>query len=316
MIRRITMIKRLGSFSLMIVLCCFQIIGEDLDNDTIFLKFLNYTENIYQSYARDKLLSGEDILLFEGIQMSSRIIGYSLGNLLKYARRGSENHKIWLMLERKTEETMKAAIDREGELRGWDRNFIEARKQRAWQQCMAAQQGWFNDTLSIWTNVKAEDAPNFFDMLRAGDVEEDNTNTQDEEEIQDTGVVSDEILGKWTWTHEYQVPHSDRVVRQKLVVDVQRAGTEEGSTAYGPILVYLYEGYVVEIENVTDERSQPLAAPGDLCWRIKYTSSHRAPLEDVLGYTFDSVLDRMGEFSIRLLRNQGILEIGRAKYYR
>lgn len=310
------MTKKLSLCGLLILLCSYPIIGEDLDNDTIFSKFLNYTENVYQSYARDKLVSGEDILLFEGLQMSSRIIGYSLGNLLKYARRGSENHKIWLMLESKTQETMFAAIEKEGEMRGWDRDFIDARKKRAWQQCMAAQQGWFDDTLAIWTNVKAENAPNFFETLRAVNPEENDVNTQDEGGGEHTVVLSDEILGKWTWTNEYKRPHSDQIIRQKMTVDVRRVGTEERSTAYGPMPVYLYEGYVAEIENITNERSAPLAAPGDLCWKIKYTTSHRAPSEDYLGYTFDSILDRMGEFSIRLLRNQGILEIGRAKYYR
>ena len=316
------MTKKLTIFGLLILVFCFQILGEDLDDNDIFLKFLNYTERVYQSHARDKLVSGEDILLFEGLKMSSRIIGYSLGNLLKYARRGSENHKIWLMLERKTEETMLAAIEKEGEIRGWDRNFIDSRKEKARQQFMAAQQGWFDTTLAIWTNVKAEDAPNFFDTLIVGAEEVDDPNIQDldsgseGEGTENPRVISDEILGKWTWTNEYKRPHSDQIIRQKFTVDVQSVGTEERSTAYGSMPVYLYEGYVSEIENVTNERSQPLAAPGDLCWKIKFTTSHRAPSEEYLGYTFDSVLDRMGEFSIRLLRGQGILEIGRARYYR
>ena len=314
--------KKLFTAGLILLIFSFPIFADDLDDNTIFRMFMDYTQRVYQSNAEEKLAASEYLLVFEGVKMSARVLGYSLGNLLQYARRGSENHKIWLMLESETKESMFAAIDYEGRARGWDQNFIENRKQKAWQQCMAAMQGWFDNTLAVWTNVNAKNAPNFFETLRSDPAEIDDQNVQDAdsgsegEGTENPRVISDEILGKWTWTHEYKRPHTDQIIRQKFTVDVRRAGAEERSTAYGSMPVYLYEGYVLEIENVTNERSQPLAAPGDLCWKIKYTTSHRAPSEDVLGYTFNSLLDRMGEFSIRLLRGQGILEIGRAKYYR
>jgi hypothetical protein len=139
----------------------------DPDDDDVFYKFLRYTQDVYLSQAGAVFNETDFTIAFGGTVMSSRILGYSLGNLLQFARRGSANHKIWLMLESKTKEAIFAEIEREAELTEWDRAYIENRKQKAWQQCLAAQQGWLDNVMAAWTTVPAKSAPNFFETLAA-----------------------------------------------------------------------------------------------------------------------------------------------------
>jgi hypothetical protein len=244
-----------------------------------------------------------------------------LGNLLKFARRGSANHKIWLILEAKLKQDIEKTIETEGELRGWGHDFVEKLKKRSWQECMAAQQGWYNALLIVDTRVNPKEAPNFFatlsDATAQAESSEEETNPDPgpgEESDTPYRPVSDEILGLWTYSHEYEI--HGRTVRQKLVIDVRRAGSEERQTATGPMPTYLYEGYVVEIQEITDEMSRPLAAVGELIWKLKYKKISREPSESLLKYSLNNLKDRYGAYGIRLLRQKGILEVGQAKYYR
>lgn len=161
--------KKLIVFSLLILCLIIQVRTEDLDDDDIFEKFINYTNKVYMANARQSLDSPDFMFYFDNIKMSARLLGYSLGNLLQYARRASDNHKIWLMLEKKVKENIFSKIDKEGKASGWEPSFTENRKQKAWQECMASQQGWFNAEMALKTNVNQYEAPNFFDTLTADD---------------------------------------------------------------------------------------------------------------------------------------------------
>jgi hypothetical protein len=264
----------------------------------------------------------------------SRIVGYSLGNLTKFTRRGSANHKIWLVLEGKLKEDIEKSVESEGQARGWNREYIERRKTRLWNECMAAQQGWFNTLLIVDTRVTPKEAPDFFSSLSdtaviAGNADSPAGSTGSQvssprEAAPDPGpgggsetpyhTVSDEILGLWTYTHEQEI--HGRILRQTLVIEVQRAGTEEYQTATGPMPKYFYEGYVAEIQGVTNEWGKPLAAVGELIWKLQYNKTRGEPSERFLGYSLDNLKDKYGAFGIRLLRQEGILEVGMAKYYR
>lgn len=302
----------------------FPAAADEQQDKLIFMEFLRYSQRVYLSQAREILDQGDYRIVFGEVAMSSRVLGYSLGNLLRYARRGSENHKTWLMLEKKTREMIHWNIEKEGGLRGWDPAFIENRRKKAWEQCMAAQQGWFDASMAAITSVEPKGAPDFFAALAAGgtgggggEAPPVDSGGGSGGEVPDPGVLSDAILGKWTWIHEYRVPNTNRSVRQKLSIVVRRAGTGEWATAYGPMPTYLYEGHILEIENVTDEWSRPIGAPGDLMWKITYATTHRAPSPLFLGYKCVSLKGFKGEISnFRLRRNEGVLEVGNAKYTR
>ncbi|MCJ7586829.1 MAG: hypothetical protein MUQ00_02870 [Candidatus Aminicenantes bacterium] len=137
----------------------------DPDDDDVFYKFVVYTQKVYLTRALENMDPNDFGVTLIGKLFSARVLGYSLGNLLQYTRRGSENHKIWLMLERKTKEAMFSLIDREGAREGWDRAFIEKRRQNALAQFMGAQQGWYDTFLVTQTGVQAKEAPNFFETL-------------------------------------------------------------------------------------------------------------------------------------------------------
>jgi len=54
----------------------------------------------------------------------------------------------------------------------------------------------------------------------------------------------------------------------------------------------------------------------DLIWEIRYTSASREPSPQRLSYTFNILIDRYGDFTVYLLRQDHVLEVGKAKYYR
>lgn len=327
--RRLTMPWR-QAVILCLILSFFvgQALADDDDDKTIFSKFIKYTHAVYTSNARQQLSGNEFLYSFGETKMGARLLGYSLGNLLQYARRNTDNHKIWLMLEAKAREAIFRDIESEGRLRAWDSTFIEDRKQKAWRECMAAQQGWFDEMMAVMTSVRPENAPNFFESLDTNGNQADTgettaeevavvngnnaeANDQNSQEVEtETPTVGDKILGRWTYTNEYL--YLGKTIKQKLVVVVQRAGTLERETFGGILRDHLYEGY---IEEAVGFENQGFHA-GQLCWKIKYTESHQPPSEEYLGYTMNSLLDQYGDFGIRLKRREQVLEVGQVKYYR
>jgi hypothetical protein len=164
------MIKKLSAIGLLMLLMLIS--GAPAaagvpDDDDILYKFLLYTGNTYLSRTLKNLDKDDYSLTMAGKLFSARVLGYSLGNLLQYARRGSENHKTWLVLEQKTKEAMFILIDRQGAREGWDPALIEKRRQNALAQFMGAQQGWYDALLVAQTGVTGKDAPNFFETLTA-----------------------------------------------------------------------------------------------------------------------------------------------------
>jgi len=164
------MIKKLSAIGLLMLLMLISgapAAADVPDDDDILYKFLLYTGNTYLSRTLKNLDKDDYSLTMAGKLFSARVLGYSLGNLLQYARRGSENHKTWLVLEQKTKEAMFILIDRQGAREGWDPALIEKRKQNALAQFMGAQQGWYDALLVAQTGVTGKDAPNFFETLTA-----------------------------------------------------------------------------------------------------------------------------------------------------
>jgi|GEM_PF-5919970 len=166
------MIKKACALGLLIILSGIQAGADDKRDTDIFVKFIvKYTSPVYLRHPQ-AVHTGDSRSLIEDSTLVSQILGYSLGNLLQYAPRGSENHRIWLMLERKTKDMIFLKIEKQGEENGWDRAVTEDRKKKAWLQCLAAQQGWLNDFLAPYTQVQPESAPNFFNTLAITDAED------------------------------------------------------------------------------------------------------------------------------------------------
>jgi hypothetical protein len=110
--------------------------------------------------------------------MSPRLLGYALGNLTQYARRGSENHKTAMMLEEKIKNVIFYRIEQRARADGDPRVSIEDLKNKEWRKFQEAQQGWHDSDMARWTNVKGKDVPNFFDTLTATPPDTPDTTTQ------------------------------------------------------------------------------------------------------------------------------------------
>ncbi len=156
-----------------LVLLCIPCGGDESDEQKIFDRFIAYTNDVYMLNVEKSLKKDIRVGIYPGHQ-KHLVYGYSLGNLLQYARRGSENHKIWLMLERKTKKMIFEEFEKEGALRGLDRASIEKRKQEAWKACIGALQGWSDAEMMMWTKVDPRNAPDFFESMSKYDSADDN----------------------------------------------------------------------------------------------------------------------------------------------
>ncbi len=148
-----------------LIIFCISAKGDDIDDWKIFNEFISWTKKIYVTKKSEEMA---EMVMSDNLYRA-QVLGYSLGNLLQYARRGKKNHKIWLMLESQAKKDIFDRIEREGRLRGRDRTSIEERKRSAWKACMAAQQGWLDAKMMALTKVIPNNAPNFFEMLEKGD---------------------------------------------------------------------------------------------------------------------------------------------------
>lgn len=153
---------------------CISIGGDENDEQKTFSSFIAYTNEVYRENFEKSADKDIRLRIYEGTfgSLNPLVYGYSLGNLLQYARRGSKNHKIWLMLERKLKEKIFADIEWEGWFLGLDRATIEKRKQKQWTVCMLAQQGWHDANMMLWTRVDTKNAPNFFESMSEYDPED------------------------------------------------------------------------------------------------------------------------------------------------
>jgi hypothetical protein len=161
------MLKKLSALGLLALLVGAAAAADVPDEDQLLYKFLTYTGNVYLTRALENVDINDYSLTMVGKIYSARLLGYSLGNLLQYARRGSENHRIWLILDGKLRKTISELIEAQGAQQGWDRASIGQRTKNALTQFTAAQQGWFDTWLIAQTGVKGKQAPDFFKTLAA-----------------------------------------------------------------------------------------------------------------------------------------------------
>jgi hypothetical protein len=159
------MLRKLCALGLLALLIGALAAADVPDEDQLLFKFLIYTGNVYLTRALENVDVNDYSLTMVGKIYSARLLGYALGNLLQYARRGSENHKIWLILDGKLRKTIFELIETQGAQQGWDRAFIDQRTQNALTQFTAAQQGWFDAWLIAQTGVQGKNAPDFFKTL-------------------------------------------------------------------------------------------------------------------------------------------------------
>lgn len=157
--------KKISVLSLLILLSCAQVSADDLNDEEIFAKFISHVKQVYMTNAKPALFNLDYRFPFGDTEISARLLGYSLGNLLLHARRGSENYRVLLMLEKKTKDTMVLQLEKARREVNFPRSILEKRKQEVLQDFMQAQQGWHDTDMARLTNIKGRDAPDFFASL-------------------------------------------------------------------------------------------------------------------------------------------------------
>ncbi|MBM3312627.1 MAG: hypothetical protein FJY80_14105, partial [Candidatus Aminicenantes bacterium] len=139
--------------------------ADDLTDDQLLYKFAIYTRDVYlgdvmKGVDPNKLSPAVAARLF-----TPRVLGYSLGNLLRYAPHDSENQKIWQRLVSRVRKTLFELIDLEAAQERWEADDVVQRKQNAAQQFAWGLENMYDNVMAMATGVKPDQAPDFFASL-------------------------------------------------------------------------------------------------------------------------------------------------------
>ncbi len=196
----------------------------------------------------------------------ARLYGYALGNQLQYVKRGSEEERVYKILEQLCRSQMGVEVARIRRQLNWTEEFSKTQEAQALRELDAATTGWHDHAMQLLTDVKMNQAPNFFATIDLSSVQDlilsDSTTTlinpdPPHTEIVDPGHASDAILGKWKikYSGRYDIPEND------VVVVVQRAPGEYNGR---------YEGYIFGIGQFLQRNG---FRPGQLYWKLTLTNN-------------------------------------------
>lgn len=136
-----------------------------LTDDKLLYRFATYTRDVYLGDAMknldpNRLSPADSARIF-----TPRLLGYSLGNLLRYAPYGSDNQGIWNRIKKRVGRTLFEIIDLQGAQEGWLADHILVRKQIAAQEFAWAIEHIYDVEMARAYGVRPEQAPDFFATL-------------------------------------------------------------------------------------------------------------------------------------------------------
>jgi hypothetical protein len=136
-----------------------------LTDDKLLYRFATYTRDVYLGDALKNLDPNQLSPADSARIFTPRLLGYSLGNLLRYAPYGSDNQQIWNRIKRRVERTLFEIIDLQGAQEGWLADQILVRKEMAAQEFAWAIEHIYDVEMARAYGVRPEQAPDFFATL-------------------------------------------------------------------------------------------------------------------------------------------------------
>jgi len=276
--KRGIMIKRtvLSVLILGIILGSIGATENPFQNKT-YQKFLKHIADVYEANMRATMSKDQLRQFILNANNNARIYGYALSNQLRFAKRETDEYKIFKELERICRLAVSETAKRLAKKEGWSEQTQKQREKTALREFEAATFGWHDGDMARITGVRPENVPNFFatiDLASALNQTPDQNNPEitrgniipPQSEIVNPGVVSDAILGKWTiqYTGRYDIPENNIVV-------VVRRGPGDNRT--------VYEGHILE---VGEDMKRNGFRPGQLFWKLTYKGQ---PNPNKLGFS-------------------------------
>ncbi len=156
---------KFSALGLFVLFLSAPVAAVDPTDDQLLYKFAVYTRDVYLGEAMKNRDPNQLSPAVAAQIFTPRMLGYSIGNLLRYARPGSENRRIWLRLESRVRKTLFELIDLQAAQEGWAAAEVDRRKLEAAQEFTWALQHRFDDALAASTGVRPDQAPDFFASL-------------------------------------------------------------------------------------------------------------------------------------------------------
>lgn len=139
--------------------------ADDLTDDQLLYRFAVYTRDLYLGDAMKGMDPNQLSPAVAARAFTPRLLGYSLGNLLRYAPDGSENRQLWERLVNRVRKTLFELIDLQAAQERWDAADVVPRKQAAAQQFAWGLEHMYDSVMAMATGVKPDQAPDFFASL-------------------------------------------------------------------------------------------------------------------------------------------------------
>jgi hypothetical protein len=116
----------------------------------------------------------------------ARMLGYALSLQLKFVRRESSKHRIWLRLEEQSENYLKDMVRDAASKQLLSARDAQDLEKKVLQEFAAATVGWHDNQMAALTFVHQENAPNFFDILQGGTGTIPDSEREESEEEEET----------------------------------------------------------------------------------------------------------------------------------
>lgn len=158
-------IQLFPSYLLILLLFSSPVLAQQEDIKGVMKKFLDHVSDVYLPNIEAHMTDEEMSVVNKKMTLKARVFGYALGQQLKYIKKNTPNHRLWLDIERELLNVFNTEVEALGAARAMYPRELEQLKKTARTQFTASLQGWFDDQLVAITGVLPGEAPNFFAIL-------------------------------------------------------------------------------------------------------------------------------------------------------
>lgn len=151
-----------------------------------FDKWMQHVEETYYYNYLDNARTDAPLDIKTDPAPIARIMGYALSLQLKFIRRDSSEHRIWLHLEEKSKDYLVDLCKDISVRLSFSAADAKRLEDRALREFAAATVGFHDNRMAALTLVHQENVPNFFDILGGGTGQQ-QTNSQNQQQLVDSG---------------------------------------------------------------------------------------------------------------------------------
>jgi hypothetical protein len=156
---------RLCALGLLALICGAAATADKLTDDQLLYRFAVYTMDVYIGDSMKGMDPNQLSPAVAARIFTPRLLGYSLGNLRRYAPYGSDNQPIWERLTSRVRKAMFELIELRGAQERWNADDVFRAKQGAEREFVRALEHMYDSVMEMTTGVRPDQAPDFFATL-------------------------------------------------------------------------------------------------------------------------------------------------------